>query len=365
MSDIPPSSSRPSRPLREDEWVALVVAFLGAGAIAAWVVVNRLPQSASWGLGREVTENVTGAAAAPARSGADLDGAMDGNGAPSNLENAKQAVERGVSAASSKFAIAQSERSSSATNAGADTANNAAGAPSSTPLDDIDDAAATAAKNAAGTAAGTAGAPAAPAESPAAPVLDFQDLPDDHWARPFILSLAKQGIVSGFEDGRFQPDRPVTRAEFATLLTGVFGDRPPASSSKTFNDVADDYWGKEAISRAVQLGFMKGYPDGSFKPDRPIPYLEMTIALSTGLQLAPPSNPQEVLSRFSDGRSVPTWAAPKVAAAAASKLLANHPTPETLNIADPTNRDRVAVALYQTQVLTKTAPPIESRYLFP
>lgn len=372
MSDPSPTPRPSSRPLRGDEWVALIVAFLGFGALGLWftlrmgdgplVTMGALgrdravpgelsegppggPEGSTAAQATELSPFPKGASPSPTAGTAGIAAPfITGVGAPTQTPNQTSGPMAGPMAGPMQGSMAGQPPGP------------IAGQPP-TQLNQLDPAAIAAAQAAAQT---TTSAAATPTPAPA-----FEDVPEGYWARPFVIALAQQRIVAGFEDGRFLPEEAVTRAQFASLLTAAFGDRPDAAPSKTFTDIPDDYWGKTAIARAVQLGFMKGYPDGSFQPDRPIPRLELAVALSTGLQLAPPPNPPEILGRFSDGNGTPAWAAPKLAAAANRRLLTNHPDPQRLDLAAPATRAQVAVILYQTQVLTDQAPAIASPYLFP
>jgi hypothetical protein len=357
VSDPSPTPRPPSRPLREDEWVALIVALVGFGAMGLGFALRPGDGAAGWlgDLGRdravpaiapeegETAAGVTNpnraefapfpkptatppaaALTVPPQSGAEGRGGGDGND-PDRLGPLNPAA----------IAAAQSAAQTTTTPVpGAEATD-----PTAAPTPEV--------------------SPAPP------PVPTFEDVPEGHWARPFVTALAQQRIVAGFEDGRFLPDEPVTRAQFASLITAAFGDRPDAAPSKTFADIPADYWGNTAIARAVQLGFMKGYPDGNFQPDRPIPRLELAVALSTGLQLAAPDAPQTILGQFTDGTTTPAWAAPKLAAAASRRLFNNYPDPQRLDLAAIATRAQVAVSLYQTQVLLDLAPAIDSPYLSP
>ena len=62
----------------------------------------------------------------------------------------------------------------------------------------------------------------------------FSDI-DEHWAKSYILDAAEKGIISGYPDGTFLPDKPVTRAEFTKMVNNALGNN--ASSTLTFSDV--------------------------------------------------------------------------------------------------------------------------------
>jgi S-layer homology domain len=226
---------------------------------------------------------------------------------------------------------------------------------------------------AAGTAAGAivgAAAPA-PAASPAptvptapitAAVTNFPDVPPDYWARPFVDSLMKQGITVGSPDGSFRPDQPVTRAEYAALVQKAF-EQQEVQGSMPFTDVAADFWGVGAIDNAVKKGFIKGYPNGSFEPNKPITRLEVLLSLVNGLGLPRPDNPEEVITLFQDSDQIPAWAVPAASTAADSNIVVNYPARDRLNPNQPTTRAEVAALIHQALVASGKAESVQSDYI--
>lgn len=77
----------------------------------------------------------------------------------------------------------------------------------------------------------------------------FSDLPKEHWAYDKVMLMQSKGIISGFEDGTFRPNKPVTREQFATILVNTLELKNPWEITK-FEDVEDDRWSKEAIDIA-------------------------------------------------------------------------------------------------------------------
>ena len=93
-----------------------------------------------------------------------------------------------------------------------------------------------------------------------------------------IASLSVIGLLRGYEDGSFRPDNPISRAECVVLLS-----RPievPAGSS-TFSDVPETHWASSAISAGTSAGWLSGYPDGTFRPDQNITRLEAVKMINT------------------------------------------------------------------------------------
>ena len=97
--------------------------------------------------------------------------------------------------------------------------------------------------------------------------INFSDI-ENHWGKRYILSLAEKGIISGYDDNTFRPDKPVIRAEFVKLVLNALNIT--GSSDKKFNDVSENDWYFEYISRAVGAGIITGSDDNNVYPEREI-----------------------------------------------------------------------------------------------
>lgn len=197
--------------------------------------------------------------------------------------------------------------------------------------------------------------------TPAQPI-NFVDVPQDFWARPFIQALAARGVVSGFAGDYFRPDRPVTRAEFAALLQDAF-DQYPGQSATEYKDVSSDFWGVRAIDRATRAGFLTGYPGNIFRPEQQIPRAQVLVALASGLNLVPPSSPTQVLQTYNDAGQIPNYATQQVAAATNAGLVVNYPNPNLLNPNQNATRAEVAAIIHQALVQAGKVEPIQSQYI--
>ena len=93
-----------------------------------------------------------------------------------------------------------------------------------------------------------------------------------------IASLSVIGLLRGYEDGSFRPDNPISRAECVVLLSRLI--EVPAGSS-TFSDVPETHWASSAISAGTSAGWLAGYPDGTFRPDQNITRLEAVKMIIT------------------------------------------------------------------------------------
>ena len=109
----------------------------------------------------------------------------------------------------------------------------------------------------------------------------------NYWAQPFIHNLAERDIVTGYPDNTFRPEQPVARDEFASILQQAFSqpaEREIASGS-VYTDVPQGYWAAPAIQEAYEMGFMKGYPGGEFRPNQPVSRVEVLVSLAQNLNL--------------------------------------------------------------------------------
>ena len=112
----------------------------------------------------------------------------------------------------------------------------------------------------------------------------YNDVKDGDWFCCAVSTLSKMGIIKGYEDGSFKPNDPISRAEFAAIAARFDpdGDKTPA----TFFDVSS-HWAKDEISIAANHGWIKGYEDGSFKPDQKITRAETMTLVNRVLNRLP------------------------------------------------------------------------------
>ncbi|WP_171638177.1 S-layer homology domain-containing protein [Paenibacillus plantarum] len=138
----------------------------------------------------------------------------------------------------------------------------------------------------------------------------FSDIAD-HWAEASIKQTAAMGIVSGYSDGTFKPNGEVTRAEFAVMLARMLKLQGNGAALE-FNDKASiGQWAKQGIAQAVQAGIVKGYGDGSFRPNANISRTEMVTMIANALGIA---NNTKAATTFADDAEIPAWARAAVAA---------------------------------------------------
>ena len=145
---------------------------------------------------------------------------------------------------------------------------------------------------------------------PSEPAIHFTDIAG-HWAESDIKRAAAKGIVSGYPDGTFKPNHPVTRAEFTVMLTGALQlEEQSATVTFTDNDQIGK-WAKQAVAQAVQTEMINGYEDGSFRPNAHITRAEMAVMIARALKLPLKANSVTV---FADDEAIPQWAKSSVEA---------------------------------------------------
>ncbi|GAB1542762.1 hypothetical protein NUACC21_54360 [Scytonema sp. NUACC21] len=188
----------------------------------------------------------------------------------------------------------------------------------------------------------------------------FKDVPTGYWAKTYIEALASKNIIAGFPDGSFKPNEPVTRAQFAAIISKAF---TPSAKRETasFSDLSRNFWAYQVIQSAYQGGFVSGYPDRTFKPEQQIPRVQVLVSLANGLGLNVDN--QNVLSVYSDAAQIPNYAAAPVAAATAKQLVVNYPSVKQLNPNRQATRAEVAAFVYQALVSRGSLQPIPSPYL--
>lgn len=190
----------------------------------------------------------------------------------------------------------------------------------------------------------------------------FTDLPAQHWARGYIDPMVKAGWLSGFRDGTFRPDAPITRAQFAAVLVNVF-DPAAKRAAIQFRDVAEDFWGAAAIQRAYRAKFISGFPDLTFDPNFPLTKLQSLLALVGGLNLQAVSVPDvRSLDIYSDKSAIPNYAASAIASATQLGLVFNHPIPTELRPSRVATRAEVCAMVYQALTVADKVPAVASPY---
>jgi hypothetical protein len=144
----------------------------------------------------------------------------------------------------------------------------------------------------------------------------FSDLSNYSWAEQAINVMAGKGIISGRGDGKFDPGATITRAEFAALTVRMLAYESDQSAQMLFTDVKKDQWYYQVVSAAYQNGLMQGKSTDKFDPEGEITRQEMAVAIGNILgKKGSPSGETGLLTSFSDGDRIASWAKNSVAQA--------------------------------------------------
>lgn len=141
---------------------------------------------------------------------------------------------------------------------------------------------------------------------------------EGHWAQGTVEKLVEGGVVSGYPDGTFRPDKNITRAEFAALTVRAFHLK--TGPGKTFDDTAG-HWAEDVIKTANYHGVVEGYSKDAFGPDDPITREQM----ATMIVNATKADSQGNSKIFTDSDQIADWAREFVDKAAATGLIAGYP----------------------------------------
>ena len=134
----------------------------------------------------------------------------------------------------------------------------------------------------------------------------LSDVSRGQWFNHAISTLSSMGIVKGNPDGTFDPDAPITRAEFAAIAAR-FDDKNRDTSSK-FTDIAS-HWAKNEIGIAANKGWINGYPDGTFRPNQYITRAEAMTLVNRVLNRLP-ENSSDLLDsmiKWPDNSDASAW----------------------------------------------------------
>lgn len=139
---------------------------------------------------------------------------------------------------------------------------------------------------------------------------DYSDLSKSHWAYNEINTLTDQGILVGYPDGKFRPDEPASRAEFANMsILALNQEHALLVENYDFEDVPYHHWAFENIQRAVMFDLIK--PQGKeFRPEDTISKAEavsiITSAINTQNVAISPATAMRALKKYSDYNQIPT-----------------------------------------------------------
>ncbi len=149
----------------------------------------------------------------------------------------------------------------------------------------------------------------------------FSDI-ENHWAQKQINNWVNRGTVSGYQDGTFKPDAPITRAEFVALVNKVY--RYQAVYDVDYTDVSSSDWYYEDFRKAKAQGYINGYADKTIKPNNKITRQEVAVIMSKILHAE--NNPkEEVANQFKDADKIASWSKGSVGSVVNFKYMKGYP----------------------------------------
>ena len=165
-----------------------------------------------------------------------------------------------------------------------------------------------------------------------------------HWAEDIIVEMVNSGVISGYPDTTFKPDKKITRAEFTTMLVKAF--KLEAKTGKDFADITN-HWAKDDIITAVAHGIVSGYDANSFGPDNNITREQMTVMIIKAAQL----NENEYESKqFIDNDKISSWATEAVAIANQHQIIVGYPDNNFQPQGEATRAEATTVIIKALQV---------------
>ncbi len=173
---------------------------------------------------------------------------------------------------------------------------------------------------------------------------DYTDIPDDYWAAEEIEDVVTKNIVPIYGDNTYKPMERVTRVDWTEWLLRALGlAQAPINVVPNYSDVTQETFGYPSIARAEQFGLIYGYTDGEFKPQRFITKLETAsimshITVDTDIDTA-------ILNQFADSKEIPEWGIFPFSKAIKYGLYINYPLETELNPNRELNRAEAAVLL--------------------
>lgn len=159
--------------------------------------------------------------------------------------------------------------------------------------------------------------PAKPPVTAPTTVVKLTDI-DEHWAEASITKAVELGIVNGYNDGTFRPKDEVTRAQFAVMLGRALNLQGDDSSLMFADQDKIPEWARPFVAKAVSAGIIKGYDNNTFRSEYQLTRTEIVVMIVRALdiEIDPVAKPA-----FADADEIPAWARPYVAAAQSSGLI--------------------------------------------
>ena len=139
----------------------------------------------------------------------------------------------------------------------------------------------------------------------------FTDVPSNFWAYESITKMTKEGIMSGYRNGTFKPNDPLSREEAASLFSNMIGDTPSIMLASSFSDITSDRWSSLAIESVARANIISGYGDNTYRPEQYMSRQEFAVVADKflhyqGYRTEDPTALDTIY--FSDQKFIAPWA---------------------------------------------------------
>lgn len=139
----------------------------------------------------------------------------------------------------------------------------------------------------------------------------FRDVPSTYWAAQSIATMTQQNLISGYSDGTFRPDKPLTREEAASLFSKLINEPSTVMISSTFSDITSDRWSALAIEAVARKNIISGYGDNTYRPEQFMSRQEFAVVADNYLHyLGYETQDPTILDNiaYSDQKFIASWA---------------------------------------------------------
>ena len=139
----------------------------------------------------------------------------------------------------------------------------------------------------------------------------FTDVPSNFWAYESITKMTKEGLMSGYRNGTFKPNDPLSREEAAYLFSNMIGDTPSIMLASSFSDITSDRWSSLAIESVARANIISGYGDNTYRPEQYMSRQEFAVVADKflhyqGYRTEDPTALDTI--HFSDQKFIAPWA---------------------------------------------------------
>ena len=147
----------------------------------------------------------------------------------------------------------------------------------------------------------------------------FTDVPPQFWAYNSITKMTKEGFMSGYKNGTFKPNDPLSREEAASLFSKMLGEPPSIMLASSFTDITSDRWSSLAIESVARANIISGYGDKTYRPEQYMSRQEFAVVADKylhyqGYRTEDPTALDNI--HFSDQKFIAPWAQSSVRALA-------------------------------------------------